>query len=141
MGCGSAKSAIFRMVFQPIMHGLKNQAKSLTTSQVKNSHQQHATPSITYNPIRGGNSERTELVQPHTSSPKGRLSLCISAMAAVLLCVLSLACSPDDEPIEQDKPLAAPTDSLTHPGGGGFEFDTDDDPSISIPLNPTQKNQ
>lgn len=89
----------------------------------------------------GGNSERTELVQPHTSSPKGRLSLCISAMAAVLLCVLSLACSPDDEPIEQDKPLAAPTDSLTHAGGGGFEFDTDDDPSISIPLNPTQKNQ
>ena len=50
-------------------------------------------------------------------------------------------CSPDDEPIEQDKPLAAPTDSLTHAGGGGFEFDTDDDPSISIPLNPTQKNQ
>ena len=91
--------------------------------------------------IGGGNSERTELAQPHSSSTKGRLSLCISAMAAVLLCVLFVACSPDEEPIEQDKPLAAPTDSLTHAGGGGFEFDTDDDPSISIPLNPTQKNQ
>lgn len=120
----------------------KNQAKSLTTSQVKTT----PTACNTKHYIQsesggGGNSERTELVQPHTSFPKGRLSLCISAMAAVLLCVLSLACSPDDEPIEQDKPLAAPTDSLTHAGGGGFEFDTDDDPSISIPLNPTQKNQ
>ena len=65
---------------------------------------------------------------------KSGLSLCISAIAAVVLCGLSTACSPDDGPIVQDAPSATPADSTTHSGGGGFIFG-EDEPEITIPLD------
>lgn len=61
--------------------------------------------------------------------------MCISAIAAVVLCGLSTACSPDDGPIVQDAPPASPADSTTHSGGGGIIFDDDDEPAITIPLD------
>lgn len=59
-------------------------------------------------------------------------------MTAVFLCFLSVACSPDDGPILQDKPFASPTDSTTQSGDGDFIFG-DDEPEITIPLDMKSK--
>lgn len=67
-------------------------------------------------------------------SKKSGVSLCISAIAAVVLCALSTACSPDDAPIVQEESPAFPADSTTQSGGGGFIFG-DDEPAITIPLD------
>lgn len=68
-------------------------------------------------------------------SKKSGLSLCISAIAAVVLCALSTACSPDEGPIVQEESPASPADSTTQSGGGDFIFGDDDEPAITIPLD------
>lgn len=86
------------------------------------------------NSIGGGNYNNTMYPLSTSVSKKSGLSLCISAIAAVVLCALSTACSPDDEPVVQDAPFTSPTDSTTQSGGGGFIFG-DDEPAITIPLD------
>lgn len=85
--------------------------------------------------IGGGNYNNTASPISTSVSKKSGLSLCISAIAAVVLCALSTACSPDDGPIVQDEPSTSPTDSTTQSGGGGFIFGDDDEPAITIPLD------
>lgn len=58
-------------------------------------------------------------------------------MAAVFLCVLSVACSPDESTENQvKKEVKQPKDSTTYTGGSSFEFDTKDEDSVIIDLNP-----
>lgn len=85
--------------------------------------------------IRGSNYNNTMYPLSSSESKKSGLSLSISAIAAVVLCALSTACSPDDGPIVQDAPFTLPTDSTTKSGGGGFIFDDDDESAITIPLD------
>lgn len=85
--------------------------------------------------IGGGNYNNTMYPLSSSVSKKSGLSLCISAIAAVVLCALSTACSPDDGPIVQEEPTASPADSTTQSGGGGIIFDDDDEPAITIPLD------
>lgn len=89
-----------------------------------------------HNSIGGGNFDHTELTLSTLASIKRRLSLCIGAMAAVFLCVLSVACSPDEGTENQvKKELKQPKDTTTHTGGSSFEFDTEDEDPIEIDLN------
>ena len=87
------------------------------------------------NSIGGGNYNNTMYPLSTSVSKKSGLSLCISAIAAVVLCALSTACSPDDGPIVQEESPASPADSTTQSGGGGFNFGDDDEPAITIPLD------
>lgn len=90
---------------------------------------------IRKNSIGGGNYNNTMYPLSTSVSKKSGLSLCISAIAVVVLCGLSTACSPDDGPIVQEEPTASPADSTTQSGGGGIIFDDDDEPAITIPLD------
>lgn len=87
------------------------------------------------NSIGGGNYNNTASPLSSSVSKKSGLALCISAIAAVVLCALSTACSPGDGPIVQEESPASPADSTTQSGGGGFIFDDDDEPAITIPLD------
>ena len=89
-----------------------------------------------YNSMGGGNFGNTELTLSTLVCIKRRLSLCIGAMAAVFLCVLSVACSPDEGTEYQGKKeVKQPKDSTTYTGGSSFEFDTVDEDPIEIDLN------
>lgn len=90
---------------------------------------------IRKNSIGGGNYNNTMYPLSSYASKKSGLSLCISAIAAVVLCALSTACSPDEGPIVQEESPASPADSTTQSGGGGIIFDDDDEPAITIPLD------
>lgn len=89
---------------------------------------------IRKNSIGGGNYNNTMYLLSSSVSKKSGLSLCISAIAAVVLCALSTACSPDEGPIVQEESPTSPTDSTTQSGGGGYIFG-DDEPAITIPLD------
>lgn len=95
---------------------------------------------IRKNSIGGGNYNNTASPLSTSASKKNGLALCFSAIAAVVFCALSTACSPDDGSIVQDAPFTSPTDSTTQSGGGGFIFDDDDEPAITIPLDGMEKN-
>ena len=121
----------------------QNWAQTLrkTINHSKKTKQEYARPQAYDKPNRGGNFEASKLAYTRNVLNRGRLSLFVGAMMAVLFVFSIVGCTPYHAPdsLRSNDPEKGISASDSTKNGGvnvGFTYDTEDVDMINYELNP-----